>query len=943
MARLLRLLRIWRSNKSSESLSTAHDGDKSPLGRIPTQTKPSLGLSLLTRAVTFSTRNNRAVLLLLALLSMAGLTLVLASERSDPIDGLVDKSSPSFAATERYRQQFGDHAIVILVSGSLSDLVLTDNLNRLLGLEGCLAGKGPPRDGAVLAAPNSPCEQLTRLRPVRAVYGPATFLNQAVLEVQGGLRKRLRRVDDQAREASSTTKSLAQAQGRSELESERLGKSAQQLAYASFTRELLAFGARYGVRLTRIPTLDDPQFVSAIVFDPQRPGGTTPKARFSHLFASPNAALIQIRLRPELTVGQRRQAIELIHAAAAMKEWKLKAGSYTVTGQPIVAEEISGALQSGLLRMLVLAVVVMALSLGCVFRVRRRLVPLAVALGGVAIAYGVFAAAGTPLSLAGVACLPILLGLGVDYAVQLHARVNEERRRTISTRAAIVLCAQCFVPTLATAAVVTAAGFIALLFAPLPLLRQFGLLLGVGVVIVFGTVLVGTSAALSMRLVHPLAWRLRVALAGLTTRSEELIDRLPSLLRLPRKIGQSSWRRWLTLCFNRPKLLLGGAFAAAALGWGLDLATPVNSDVRQLVPSHLSAMRNLDQLTRATGMAGEVDVLVEGDDVGVPRVASWMADYKRSLMESYGYAPVQGCDGVPLCPGPALPDLLGKRAIKDGRRAKRMLAAVPTYFSRGVVTADHKMANMAFGLKMLPLDRQRAVIDRMRSQLRPPAGVSASLAGVPVLVAAANSTLSKPGPRLVLWLGATVAIALILGVLWRRPRNVMIALAPIVVASGWTGLTLAALEVKLTPLSAMLGTLSVAIATEFAVLLVARVEEERAGGHSLVEAIARCYRATGRTVVASAVTVIAGFAVLGFADIELLANFGWVATVSLCVSVIAVFLLLPAAYAVRRPYLLSLERFTRPSSERRRAVRERLAPGRIQRTIGEILWNKKKR
>ncbi len=68
----------------------------------------------------------------------------------------------------------------------------------------------------------------------------------------------------------------------------------------------------------------------------------------------------------------------------------------------------------------------MALVLALVFRSRLRLVPLGVALAAVAITFGATALLGLPLTMASIAVLPVLLGLGVDYAIQYQARVQEE-------------------------------------------------------------------------------------------------------------------------------------------------------------------------------------------------------------------------------------------------------------------------------------------------------------------------------------------------------------------------------------------------------------------------------------------------------------------------------------------------------------------------------------
>ena len=66
-------------------------------------------------------------------------------------------------------------------------------------------------------------------------------------------------------------------------------------------------------------------------------------------------------------------------------------------------------------------------------------------------------------------------------------------------------------------------------------------------------------------------------------------------------------------------------------------------------------------------------------------------------------------------------------------------------------------------------------------------------------------------------------------------------------------------------MSATLGALVIAIATEFSVLLSARYHEEREAGASVGEALRLSYSRTGSAVVASGLTAIAGFAVLAMA------------------------------------------------------------------------------
>ena len=166
-----------------------------------------------------------------------------------------------------------------------------------------------------------------------------------------------------------------------------------------------------------------------------------------------------------------------------------------MTGAPVVVEDLAAALTDSLLRLLVVALLVMAIVLALVFRSRLRLLPLAVALAAVAITFGLMSLLGASLTMASIAVLPVLLGLGVDYAIQYQARVEEEEA-TRRHAAAAARTARIAVPTIATAGLATGVGFLVLLLSPVPMVRGFGVLLVAGIAIAFFLALSAGTAAL---------------------------------------------------------------------------------------------------------------------------------------------------------------------------------------------------------------------------------------------------------------------------------------------------------------------------------------------------------------------------------------------------------------------------------------------------------------
>jgi uncharacterized protein len=362
-------------------------------------------------------------------------------------------------------------------------------------------------------------------------------------------------------------------------------------------------------------------------------------------------------------------------------------------------------------------------------------------------------------------------------------------------------------------------------------------------------------------------------------------------------------RSALVYAVQRPGRVLGVGLALAALGWGLDTQTQVQTDIAKLAPQSLSSLHNLSALERATGVGGEIDLMVSSDAATKPATIEWMSSYESAILKRFGYSPGKGCGHAQLCPAFSLPDLFqageGAPAKLSEKRVRGLLAAIPPYFSQDVISADHRSATLAFGIRSMPLQQQQQVIEGMRADLHPPAGVNAQLVGLSVLAAQAGAQIASPWRRVLTLLVALAAVAIVLLIAFRGDRRrALVPLAPIVLATGWSALVLFALRIPLNPMSVTLGALVIAISTEFSVLLSERQRQERAAGHSTVQALRRAYTRTGAAVAASGVTAIAGFGVLIVSEIAMLRDFGLVTLVDLSVSLVGVLVALPAAVVI---------------------------------------------
>jgi uncharacterized protein len=892
------------------------------------------------RLATLASRRPAVTVAVVLVLAIGGGLLALGLQPSASTDTFVSKSSPSYQATTDFSRHFGGDTVVILIREPLTDLVETADLGRLSELEACLGGHVVTANAAlqsftVVPASShptpyggwgSPCGHLMKSKPTYVVYGPATFLNQAVAAVNKNIAALLTQSEQAVAQAYDEAYQLAIGRGLSRAEALTAAKSAKTLASQQEEQQLYTFYLQSGISGT--PGISDPQFIPQIVFDPTR-GANQPKARFSYLFPTADSALIQVRLRSSLSYAAESHAIAWIRQAVGMPMFRSAyGGRYTVTGAPVVVNDLASEITASIGVLLIVALVVMALTLLLVFRSRLRLLPLAVALAAAGITFGITSLVGASLTMASIAVLPILIGLAVDYMIQFQSRVGEERD--------VVRAAAVGAPTIATAALATGVGFLVLLLSPVPMVRGFGVLLVIGIAVALACAL--TAGAAVLALPNPDSGVLGASLRGaadilrgagaltaavrgageilgdagrsVARAGSRLGSKLAALLRIRRprtgRGGRPDPAGLLAAVTAHPERVLAMAFVLAAVGWFADTQTSVQSDITKLVPSTMPALRDLHTLEHVTGVSGEIDVTVRAPDVTRLPVVRWMATYESSLLAHYGYLETKGCARATLCPALSLPDLFsggtetGQSTASSLTQSQidSLLAAVPTYFSQAVITADHREATLAFGIRLMPLSKQQQVIDYMMSRLHPPPGVTARLAGLPVLAAQANAALSSSGRRLLTLVAGLLAVGLVLLLVFRSIERALVPVVPIALATGWSALILFLTRIPLNPMSATLGALVIAISTEFSVLLAERYRQERAAGFEQREALERTYRSTGRAVLASGITAIAGFGVLIASNITMLRDFGFVTLIDLTVSLGGVLLVLPAVLVI---------------------------------------------
>ena len=236
----------------------------------------------------------------------------------------------------------------------------------------------------------------------------------------------------------------------------------------------------------------DPAWIELLIFDntgvsldaegaPVPPADADRGIRLSLASTFPNqqTAVGGVVLDSNLDLESQSAATEELLAILATAQFE--GFDLTVTGSPVYLKEINDYLRGGMLTLGAIALVVMAVVLALMFRVRWRLLPLLAVTIGVIWTFSILGIIGIDLSLVTISGLPILIGLGIDFAIQIHNRVEEEVVLDRDPHPIAETLAN-LAPPLIAAALAGVFAFMALRLSRVPMIRDFGVLLAIGAV-----------------------------------------------------------------------------------------------------------------------------------------------------------------------------------------------------------------------------------------------------------------------------------------------------------------------------------------------------------------------------------------------------------------------------------------------------------------------------
>ncbi|MCK8518861.1 efflux RND transporter permease subunit [Methanoculleus sp. 7T] len=609
--------------------------------------------------------------------------------------------------------------------------------------------------------------------------------------------------------------------------------------------------------------------------------GQAPPELVERMLPSDLMTIGVITLEPGVSTDAQQQVLENIESAIRISE-PPPGLAVTVSGNPAFSKEMGEAMGTEMGVLILAAMVLMVLAVSLLFsHVRYRLLPVAVVAVGLIMTFGFMGLFGIPVSMTVIGAFPVLIGIGIDYAIQLHSRFDEEVRNSTIPKAVTAAVARSG-PSVLIAMAATSLGFIAMFFAPVPMVADFGMVCTIGVVSCY-------IAALVIVPVFAVIMKYR------PKREARPSDPAPesgnSLLeRYDRLLGRLAY----TVAKHPFPVILLFAVVAAG-GFYLDRSVPISADEKTFVPDDMPALQDMEKITRTMGATSTIPIIVTGENVLDRETLAWIARFGAYELErndkiigvtSIATLIADNNNGV-------LPETSGEIA--------EILDRIPAPTKKRYLNGNME-AVLEFSTISMEMDVAKSLIGRMQRDAvwnEPPAGVTVKVTGGLEMFAAVMDDISE-SRTLMTVLGFTFILGFLL--LVYRKTNAVSPVIPIVFIVGWNGAIMYFLGLDYTPLTAVLGSMTIGVASEYTILIMERCEEELARGMEFLDAIQTAVQKIGTAVTVSGLTTVFGFAALTLSTFNITSNFGIVTVISVGFSLVGAIVVMPAILALMHRY-----------------------------------------
>jgi hydrophobe/amphiphile efflux-3 (HAE3) family protein len=566
-----------------------------------------------------------------------------------------------------------------------------------------------------------------------------------------------------------------------------------------------------------------------------------------------------------------------------------------ISGSPAFSQQMSAGLMSNMGILIGGALVLMIITMGILFAYARyRFLPVLLVAVGLVTSLGLMGLAGISLNMAVIGAFPVLIGLGIDYAIQFHARFDEESRKG-SLEEAVFMTVTRTGPAVMYAMLATCMGFLAMFVSDVPMIRSFGLVSIIGIFSCYWISCIGMPTLALLLKYQPKQPKKEVCYAVGTNACDSIVGQ-PKKAPAARNVKKGfSYGDFLTnvsvkIAKNPIPILLIAA-CVALVGFQIDSTIPVESNENSFVPHDMPAKINIDKVTRVIGATDSADFLIQGSRVTDLETVVWIEGFQAYEMSHHAELTASTSIATYILEynGGVMPET---QAELDA-----VLQKIPAE-TRDSYLNGELSGVVKFNTVKLETPQKNSLKNQMNRDiafLEPPAGIRVNPAGDFEVMTTLVGSMAQSKETMT-YLGFFLVFVFL--VLVYRQISAVSPIIPIIFVVGWNAVMMYILGITYNPLTATLGSMTIGVAAEYTILVMERYEEEEARLHDPVAAIQESVRKIGTAITVSGLATFFGFSALCLATFPIISNFGLTTLIAVAFSLLAAIFIMPAVLSV---------------------------------------------
>jgi hydrophobe/amphiphile efflux-3 (HAE3) family protein len=644
--------------------------------------------------------------------------------------------------------------------------------------------------------------------------------------------------------------------------------------------------------------------------DTERIVNSLPKSTRDLLYPSNVLTLVQLKITPGLS--DKVQKSVLANVASVVDTTSAPPGvKVELSGSPAFQQQMSTGLTSNMGILIGGALILMIITMGILFSyVRHRFMPVLLVAIGLVTSLGLMGIAGINLNMAVIGAFPVLIGLGIDYAIQFHARFDEEARKGSLNDAVFVTVTRTG-PAVMYAMLATSMGFLAMYVSTVPMIRSFGIVSIIGINTCFWVSCIGMPTIALLVNYQPKQEQTTKCYAVGTDACDTIIDNPKNRTRNGKK-SSFSYGQFLTDTSVRiarnpiPILLVAGLIAL--IGFQIDTTIPVSSDENAFVPSDMPAKINIDKVTRVIGATSTADLLVQGSRVTDLDTVIWLRGFQD--YELSHHTEITGATSIVTY----ILQYNGGVMPETQAQLDAVLEKIPEN-TRKSVLSDPMSGIIRFSTIKISITQQNNLKEQVKKDiefLEPPVGISVEPAGNFELMTSLLGAMSESKDTMTILGFIFVFVFLILVY---RHIHAISPIIPIIFVVGWNAVMMYILGLTYNPLTATLGSMTIGVAAEYTILVMERYSEEEERLHDPIAAIQESVQKIGTAITVSGLATFFGFSALCLATFPIISNFGISTLIAVGFSLIGAIFIMPAVLSVMGQVTEWLEARKHPNLE----------------------------